>query len=94
MVGGMPSMANMPKRKPKALTGSVSRARAQAASRDTSDTAALWIFRLIGTDGYIQEAPWQRGQVVSGVPVNGYPPEDASSRAARACVDILRCDGL
>ena len=34
------------------------------------------------------------GEGVCGVPVNGYPPEDASSRAARACVDILRCDGL
>jgi dimethylamine--corrinoid protein Co-methyltransferase len=34
------------------------------------------------------------GEGVCGVPVNGYPPEDASSRAARACVDILGCDGL
>jgi len=34
------------------------------------------------------------GEGVCGVPVNGYPPEDASSRAARAHVDILRCDGL
>ena len=34
------------------------------------------------------------GEGVVGVPVNGYPPEDAASRAARACVDILRCDGL
>jgi len=34
------------------------------------------------------------GEGVCGVPVNGYPPEDAASRAARAFVDILRCDGL
>ena len=34
------------------------------------------------------------GQGVCGVPVNGYPGEDASSRAAKACVEILRCDGL
>jgi len=34
------------------------------------------------------------GQGVVGVPVNGYPGEDASSRAAKACVEILRCDGL
>jgi dimethylamine--corrinoid protein Co-methyltransferase len=34
------------------------------------------------------------GEGVGGVPVNGYPPEDAASRAARAHVDILRCDGL
>jgi len=34
------------------------------------------------------------GEGVCGVPVNGYPPEDASSRAAKAHVDILRCDGL
>jgi dimethylamine--corrinoid protein Co-methyltransferase len=34
------------------------------------------------------------GQGVCGVPVNGYPGEDASSRAAKAHVEILRCDGL
>ena len=34
------------------------------------------------------------GEGVVGVPVSGYPPEDAASRAAKACVDILRCDGL
>jgi dimethylamine--corrinoid protein Co-methyltransferase len=34
------------------------------------------------------------GQGVCGVPVNGYPGEDSSSRAAKACVEILRCDGL
>ena len=34
------------------------------------------------------------GEGVCGVPVNGYPPEDAASRAAKALVDILRCDGL
>ena len=34
------------------------------------------------------------GQGVCGVPVNGYPGEDASSRAAKACVEVLRCDGL
>ena len=34
------------------------------------------------------------GEGVVGVPVNGYPPEDAVSRAAKACVEILRCDGL
>ncbi len=34
------------------------------------------------------------GQGVCGVPVNGYPPEDAVSRAAKAHVEILRCDGL
>jgi dimethylamine--corrinoid protein Co-methyltransferase len=34
------------------------------------------------------------GEGVGGVPVNGYPPEDAASRAARAHVDILKCDGL
>jgi hypothetical protein len=34
------------------------------------------------------------GQGVCGVPVNGYPPEDATSRAAKACIEILRCDGL
>jgi dimethylamine--corrinoid protein Co-methyltransferase len=34
------------------------------------------------------------GQGVCGVPLNGYPGEDASSRAAKACVEILRCDGL
>jgi dimethylamine--corrinoid protein Co-methyltransferase len=34
------------------------------------------------------------GEGVCGVPVNGYPPEDAASRAAKAFVDILRCDGL
>ena len=34
------------------------------------------------------------GEGVCGVPVNGYPPEDASSRAAKAHVEILGCDGL
>ena len=34
------------------------------------------------------------GQGVCGVPVNGYPGEDAASRAAKAHVEILRCDGL
>jgi dimethylamine--corrinoid protein Co-methyltransferase len=34
------------------------------------------------------------GQGVCGVPVNGYPGEDASSRAAKAHVEVLRCDGL
>ena len=34
------------------------------------------------------------GEGVGGVPVNGYPPEDAASRAAKAHVDILKCDGL
>ena len=34
------------------------------------------------------------GEGVCGVPVNGYPPEDAVSRAAKAHVEILRCDGL
>jgi dimethylamine--corrinoid protein Co-methyltransferase len=34
------------------------------------------------------------GEGVCGVPVNGYPPEDAASRAAKALVDILQCDGL
>ncbi len=34
------------------------------------------------------------GQGVCGVPVNGYPGEDASSRAAKAHVELLRCDGL
>ena len=34
------------------------------------------------------------GEGVCGVPVNGYPPEDAVSRAAKAHVDVLRCDGL
>ena len=34
------------------------------------------------------------GEGVCGVPVNGYPPEDATSRAAKAFVDILHCDGL
>jgi dimethylamine--corrinoid protein Co-methyltransferase len=34
------------------------------------------------------------GEGVCGVPVNGYPGEDAVSRAAKAHVDILRCDGL
>lgn len=34
------------------------------------------------------------GQGVCGVPINGYPGEDASSRAAKAHVEILRCDGL
>ena len=30
------------------------------------------------------------GEGVCGVPVNGYPPEDATSRAAKAHVDILQ----
>ena len=34
------------------------------------------------------------GEGVCGVPVNGYPGEDAVSRAAKAHVEILRCDGL
>jgi dimethylamine---corrinoid protein Co-methyltransferase len=34
------------------------------------------------------------GEGVCGVPVNGYPPEDATSRAAKAHVEILGCDGL
>jgi len=34
------------------------------------------------------------GQGVSGVPVNGYCPEDAVSRAATAFVDVLKVDGL
>src|SRR5674476_615251 len=34
------------------------------------------------------------GEGVVGVPVNGYSPEDAASQAARACVAILRYDGL
>jgi len=34
------------------------------------------------------------GEGVCGVPVNGYPPEDAASRAAKAHVEVLRCDGL
>jgi dimethylamine---corrinoid protein Co-methyltransferase len=34
------------------------------------------------------------GEGVCGVPVNGYPPEDAVSRAAKAHVEILGCDGL
>jgi len=34
------------------------------------------------------------GQGVCGVPVHGYPGDDASSRAAKAHVEILRCDGL
>ena len=34
------------------------------------------------------------GQGVCGVPVNGYPGEDAVSRAAKAHVEVLRCDGL
>jgi dimethylamine---corrinoid protein Co-methyltransferase len=34
------------------------------------------------------------GQGVCGVPVNGYCPEDATSRAATAFVEILKVDGL
>ena len=34
------------------------------------------------------------GQGVCGVPVNGYCPEDATSRAAAAFVEILKVDGL
>ena len=34
------------------------------------------------------------GMGVGGVPMNAFSPVDAVSRCSRACVDILRCDGL
>jgi dimethylamine---corrinoid protein Co-methyltransferase len=34
------------------------------------------------------------GMGVGGVPMYGFPPLDAVSRCSRACVDILRLDGL
>jgi dimethylamine--corrinoid protein Co-methyltransferase len=34
------------------------------------------------------------GMGVGGIPMSGYPPLDAVSRCSRACVEILRCDGL
>ncbi len=34
------------------------------------------------------------GMGVGGVPMTTYNPVDAVSRASRACVDILRLDGL
>jgi len=34
------------------------------------------------------------GMGVGGVPMNAFAPVDAISRCSRACVDILRLDGL
>ena len=34
------------------------------------------------------------GMGVGGMPMHGFAPVDAVSRASRACVDILRLDGL
>ena len=34
------------------------------------------------------------GMGVGGVPMSAYPPTDATSRASRALVDILKLDGL
>jgi dimethylamine---corrinoid protein Co-methyltransferase len=34
------------------------------------------------------------GMGVGGVPMSAFPPVDAVSRVSRACVDILRLDGL
>ena len=34
------------------------------------------------------------GMGVGGVPMHALPPVDAVSRASRACVDVLRLDGL
>jgi dimethylamine--corrinoid protein Co-methyltransferase len=34
------------------------------------------------------------GMGVGAVPMSNYAPVDAVSRASRACVDILRLDGL
>jgi dimethylamine--corrinoid protein Co-methyltransferase len=34
------------------------------------------------------------GMGVGGTPMYGFPPVDAVSRASKACVEILRLDGL
>ncbi len=34
------------------------------------------------------------GMGVGGMPMHAFAPVDAVSRASRACVDILRLDGL
>jgi len=34
------------------------------------------------------------GMGVGGIPMHGFAPVDAVSRASRACVDVLRLDGL
>jgi dimethylamine---corrinoid protein Co-methyltransferase len=46
------------------------------------------------TDAAVVPVHLNGGMGVGGVPMHALPPVDAVSRASRACVDILRIDGL
>jgi dimethylamine--corrinoid protein Co-methyltransferase len=70
-----------------------------AVNVNTSKTCAWNIARALTfckPCGDVAEIPvhMNAGMGVGGIPMSGYPPIDAVSRCSRACVDILKCDGL
>jgi len=51
-----------------------------------------WLVFTIGVPIVIVPATYRN--LVGGVPMSAYPPADATARASRALVDILKLDGL